>query len=182
MPEHVNITDPNIHEPKGVATATSGEVYVANGTGSGAWVKQGATIHAAAKVSGNSTEITPSGAGTFMEWTPSWTSIDEDGVTITSNSFVITEAGSYFIIATLASVGRGTGANTYAFDFAKNGTVVGQKSRRTTSSTSDVGSVTVLAYLDALVATDVIKLYVTNETDTDNVLISDANFVIYKMD
>jgi len=35
--EHVNITDPNIHEPKGVAVATSGEVYVANGSGSGAW-------------------------------------------------------------------------------------------------------------------------------------------------
>ena len=37
MPEHSAITDPNIHEPKGVATATSGTVYVANGAGSGSW-------------------------------------------------------------------------------------------------------------------------------------------------
>lgn len=37
MPEHVDLTDPELHEPKGVATATSGEVYVANGAGSGAW-------------------------------------------------------------------------------------------------------------------------------------------------
>lgn len=35
--EHVNITDPNIHEPKGVASATAGEVYVADGSGSGSW-------------------------------------------------------------------------------------------------------------------------------------------------
>tara|TARA_R110002126_G_C10296455_1_gene486555 strand:+ start:135 stop:746 length:612 start_codon:yes stop_codon:yes gene_type:complete len=35
--EHKNITDPNIHEPKGVATATSGTTYVANGSGSGTW-------------------------------------------------------------------------------------------------------------------------------------------------
>jgi len=37
LPEHSVITDPNIHEPKGVATAAAGEVYVANGSGSGAW-------------------------------------------------------------------------------------------------------------------------------------------------
>lgn len=37
MPEHSAITDPNIHEPKGVAAATSGQVYVADGAGSGTW-------------------------------------------------------------------------------------------------------------------------------------------------
>ncbi len=35
--EHSIIADPNIHEPKGVASASSGEVYVADGLGSGAW-------------------------------------------------------------------------------------------------------------------------------------------------
>lgn len=34
---HKDITDPNIHEPKGVATATVGQVYVADGAGSGGW-------------------------------------------------------------------------------------------------------------------------------------------------
>ena len=36
--EHSAITDPHIHEPKGVAAATSGQIYVANGSGSGTWV------------------------------------------------------------------------------------------------------------------------------------------------
>ncbi len=35
--EHSIITDPNIHEPKGVASASSGQIYVADGLGSGAW-------------------------------------------------------------------------------------------------------------------------------------------------
>lgn len=35
--QHVNITDPQIHEPKGASTASSGTVYLANGLGSGAW-------------------------------------------------------------------------------------------------------------------------------------------------
>lgn len=40
--EHNTITDPNIHEPKGVAAASNGQVYIANGAGSGTWagVKQ----------------------------------------------------------------------------------------------------------------------------------------------
>lgn len=36
---HATIADPNIHEPKGTATATVKEVYVADGAGSGAWQK-----------------------------------------------------------------------------------------------------------------------------------------------
>lgn len=35
--EHDAILDPEIHEPKGVAAASSGQFYIANGTGSGEW-------------------------------------------------------------------------------------------------------------------------------------------------
>jgi hypothetical protein len=37
MAEHRNLTGAELHEPKGVASATAGTVYVANGSGSGAW-------------------------------------------------------------------------------------------------------------------------------------------------
>lgn len=37
MVEHVNITDPNIHEPKGIANASEEKVYVSDGSGSGDW-------------------------------------------------------------------------------------------------------------------------------------------------
>jgi len=35
--EHSTLSTGEIHEPKGAATASSGEVYVANGSGSGKW-------------------------------------------------------------------------------------------------------------------------------------------------
>ena len=35
--EHSALTGSSLHEPKGVASATAGKVYVANGSGSGAW-------------------------------------------------------------------------------------------------------------------------------------------------
>ena len=37
MAEHSTLTGSNLHEPKGAASASSGEVYVADGAASGAW-------------------------------------------------------------------------------------------------------------------------------------------------
>jgi hypothetical protein len=37
MPEHIDISRSNIHEPKEVELATAGDVYVADGAGSGDW-------------------------------------------------------------------------------------------------------------------------------------------------
>lgn len=38
MPLHSNLTDPELHEPKGVSTATAGKTYLSDGLGSGDWV------------------------------------------------------------------------------------------------------------------------------------------------
>lgn len=37
MAHHKDLTGTDLHEPKGVASASSGQVYVANGSGSGGW-------------------------------------------------------------------------------------------------------------------------------------------------
>lgn len=36
---HASLTDPELHEPKGVSTALAGQIYVADGSGSGDWVE-----------------------------------------------------------------------------------------------------------------------------------------------
>lgn len=41
---HSALTDPYLHEPKGVASASTGKVYVANGSGSGAWTSKEALV------------------------------------------------------------------------------------------------------------------------------------------
>jgi len=35
--QHSSLTDPNIHEPKGISTATANRVYMSDGSGSGTW-------------------------------------------------------------------------------------------------------------------------------------------------
>jgi hypothetical protein len=37
--QHRDLTDPQLHEPKGISTATDGQVYRADGEGSGNWIK-----------------------------------------------------------------------------------------------------------------------------------------------
>jgi hypothetical protein len=41
MAEHVDLTDPELHEPKGIAAASVDTVYVADGAGTGTWQKVG---------------------------------------------------------------------------------------------------------------------------------------------
>ena len=36
---HNTLTDPYLHEPKGISTALAGQIYVADGAGSGTWVE-----------------------------------------------------------------------------------------------------------------------------------------------
>jgi hypothetical protein len=40
MALHKDLTGAELHEPKGADTATAGDVYVANGTGSGTWTNR----------------------------------------------------------------------------------------------------------------------------------------------
>lgn len=43
MPTHASMTDPELHEPKGAASASANTVYRATGAGSGSWGKVGIT-------------------------------------------------------------------------------------------------------------------------------------------
>lgn len=38
--QHKDLPESQLHEPKGVSTANSGDIYVANGSGSGVWTSQ----------------------------------------------------------------------------------------------------------------------------------------------
>lgn len=42
--QHAAIADPYIHEPKGIATASANTIYVADGAGSGTWIKAGTSV------------------------------------------------------------------------------------------------------------------------------------------
>lgn len=49
--EHKNIVDPNIHEPKGAATAAADTVYTADGAGTGTWKARNSQVFLTAYLS-----------------------------------------------------------------------------------------------------------------------------------
>jgi hypothetical protein len=66
--QHSAITDPEIHEPKGVATAANGRVYISNGVGSGAWNKvQDGNINSESSASGSVLESDGGGNAVFVK-------------------------------------------------------------------------------------------------------------------
>lgn len=68
--EHRTLTGAELHEPKGVAAAAAGQVYVANGAGSGTWTKRvqvGFLDYNDLETA--TTAITVAGTGTFVPLT-----------------------------------------------------------------------------------------------------------------
>lgn len=107
MPEHSTLSDPDIHEPKGASTATSGQVYIANGAGSGAWTS-GADSILAAGTAGKILVL--DGAGSVTEQTPSrmgWQ--DWNDVTTTGTPITLSTASTFFV---MTNDGAGASSST----------------------------------------------------------------------
>lgn len=108
MPSHNTITDPNIHEPKGASTASAGQVYVADGLGSGAWTSESkqailtielddistaSTSYAAVPFSGTIDKIYSVLHGAISGSDAAITTAI-DGVSITNGSITVAQSGS----------------------------------------------------------------------------------------
>ena len=103
MPDHASLTDPELHEPKGVASASLGKVYRADGSGSGAWTdpkvfstkpQYGELILAA-----NATATTLTAASTVYDIAGTWDDTLLSGFTQSTNRLVVPTSGVYRIDA-----------------------------------------------------------------------------------
>jgi hypothetical protein len=195
MVEHVDIPDGEIHEPKGISTATDGQTYVADGAGSGTWKTQGSPLFGdmdftlnTAPTNITAVSATPGAPGFVLVTGATLTTpgplfsqgvVDTISFENTGNNELlrVPQAGIYEISYSIAfSGGGGGGGNIYRFNVAING--VEQLSHayglRQTSS-SDVGSVSCSEYFQ-LAANDTIQLGVANETGVNDPTISAASF------
>lgn len=107
---HASLTGADLHEPKGIASANSGEVYVANGAGGGVWtnIKNLNTVEVHYKMEGINTMashwIVPGVAGNITKihsvidqaiaTADTVLTFEIGGVLITGSTITITQAGS----------------------------------------------------------------------------------------
>lgn len=82
---HSTLTDPYLHEPKGIASAGAGNVYISNGAGSGTWTKDHAHINGYIPFDATTPAYTHSVTTSFTAFNPTFTSNNVDGFTAASS-------------------------------------------------------------------------------------------------
>jgi hypothetical protein len=124
--QHAVLTDPQLHEPKGVSTAASGKVYRANGSGSGVWVFPSGHAYGELYIDGGVTAQTLPAASGKAKLNPSgeWTANGNANVILSAanGTMTVLEPGEYqlnlwvsFTTAAVAAQSR------YNFHYAVNG-------------------------------------------------------------
>lgn len=129
--QHKLIADADLHEPKGIASAVSGKVYVANGTGSGSWLYPSGKVHGEIYIDAGATTQTLSAGSAYAKLNPGteWASGVSSVLTLTpaSGTITLSEAGTYLVNFwsqfTCAALASGT---LYNFKYNLDGTSSGR--------------------------------------------------------
>jgi len=190
--EHDAILDPEIHEPKGVAAASSGEAYIADGAGSGAWtnvpVAQAACLQivSAVDTTGMTTafqvinEATLGGTITASENQSLNMTTDLTGAYIT-----VQDTGVYKLIFT-ANIEPATNGSVFVFTFgvdSGSGVVTKEAFVNCEVRTSGVTDTFIVAFncLPSLVAADKVYIAVKETSAGEEFELVASNFTIERV-
>jgi hypothetical protein len=187
--QHSALTDPNLHEPKGVSTAASGKVYIANGSGSGVWQYPAGHAYGDMYITASSTAQTlaASSAKAKLNPTGAWTANGNQAVTMDAANGQITvlQAGVYqldfWIVFETAAISSGA---AYNFHYAVNGTPAARKVYvKKTTNNVDTLNVSAVGYT-TLAANDIVSIHVGGDGTSSgtNITPKEAGFSILLVD
>lgn len=134
--QHKNIPDAQLHEPKGVASASANTVYLADGLGSGSWSSApfnpaNFTIERCVDGLSVAANQNPTGTGEAgsvqVEFGPAANGLSDSVQLLANGTLVFNDAGLYRVKITL-TYGRsgGAGISELRFRALVNGTQAGQ--------------------------------------------------------
>lgn len=137
---HSALTSGDLHEPKGIASASANQVYVANGAGSGTWdsIFQYAGIHTL-----EADAVSVGSIGTTAQTFPFANDGPDNGVVADSanNRITLTEAGVYYVNFSISFSTTAAGdAGLYEFKLMNDGVATGHAMARQMSGSADTGS------------------------------------------
>lgn len=184
--EHVDATDPEIHEPKGISAAADGQVYVADGIGAGDWLDNIHNVHADMEITGNTTAIavtaaTDSTLATDSDYTKvstGWTLLHGDGITFNVDELVVPVAGDYEVTF-WASLQIASNNTTVGVKYAVNDTTPysARKVLQRSDAANDITNMSATGMVAGLVASDTISVYIAADV-TGNVTIKEAGLIV----
>lgn len=179
--EHNVITDPEIHEPKGISTAAANEMYVADGAGSGAWERTSISDHAEMAITNNATGTSTTAAGDptlntdadYTKITAGWASTHAEGITFNVDELVAAVDGDYRITF-WAAIKVGANNNFVAVKYAIDDTAPFSSQKIVTRSTAANDYRNVFASgIVTLTAGQTISVYLAS-TITDTITVEEA--------
>ena len=171
------LTDPQLHESKGVSTASDGQVYRANGAGTGAWTLPSGHSFGELYIDEGVTSQTLPAASASAKLNPTgeWTTNGSSAITLSAANGTITvlQTGAYlvtlwitFVTAAAASGGK------YYFYYAVNGTTYPRKTLIAKySNGADTLHCSATGFA-ALTANDVLSIYVGGDATTSSTAIT----------
>jgi hypothetical protein len=185
--EHSVIDDPDIHEPKGVSTAGDGDVYVADGLGTGVW-RALSEFSGAMVITDNSsaqaiTAAVDTSLGDFSDYVQvvNWTTGELGKLTFSTNQLTLPANGGGLYFATFYCNVQSDSNNTdVAVKFAINGASgVARRPRMRLASSSTYYNLAAhgLVRLDD---SDVVDLYAASSL-TANITFQDAVFSLNRV-
>lgn len=149
MAEHNTLTDPELHEPKGVAAANSGEVYIADGAASGAWTRayQYGELETMESDSQSISSIgTTAQTLAFVNDGQSAGNITPDAAT---NKITLGDAGHYLVFFNITfSTAAAGDAGLYEFKLVDDGVATGFGCARQMSGSSDTGTASFMGIIN----------------------------------
>ena len=174
---HSTLTDPYLHEPKGVASANANEVYVANGSGSGSWKPHHHFVGAYLAFDATTPAYTHAATTTPTVINPALSTSVVDGFTVanTPNARIVytdTININAQITITLSTKQGSGGDRDVEWLIYKNGVAIPGAHTIRTISTGDWGSISVTGFV-ALAPSDYIEVYSKKSAD-GNVLYASA--------
>jgi hypothetical protein len=198
--QHKNISEADLHEPKGVSLATANKVYVSDGEGSGSWQTLPAKLYAEIYIDQGTTTQTLAASSAYSKLNPTTSTVIDDETIITSEwtdnlksglttspvdgEITLTTAGIYliefWIVFDTAAISSGA---IYNFKFAINGTptprIVGTK--KTTNGADRIHlSAQGLANVSA---NDVLSVYVAGDGTSSStaITVKEAGLIAVKL-
>lgn len=158
--EHVNITDPEIHEPKGAASAVVGKVYVSDGAGSGNW-RYRAHSHLYYSNVGTGTTITTPTSYTLINPTTIGDSAPHDFSHNSAGRLTYTASFSQDMSITMSCTFKhsaGSGVDCY-FAIYKNGVIVPGTEHVRTANSANFNSISLNGHANNITTNDYFEVY-----------------------
>lgn len=178
---HKDIPDSQRHEPKGISTASSGEIYVADGAGSGSWKSQGSSDFANMYITNNTTtdavtaNASPHTDSNYVSLAGRYTAGESEHISISSGVITIPHAGIYELSGYVTAKHDTANATIY-LAFKVNGVlgsrVLQERINGTGQYLTMAGSAIFAGALN-----DTIEVF-TGSDVTGNVTINDSNISI----